>query len=243
MKTKPTEVERGHAIYTRRNLAFYDWWVLRVSNRRIWKCETEKILELYRAKLSSNHLEVGVGTGYFLEHGLLPPKGEARRLALLDISRACLDHTARRLEVYQPRIHQSNILEPLPFEERPFDSIAVNYVFHCLPGALDGKAGKACDHLIPFLKNDGVLFGSTLLGKNIQLPFLASFLMWIYNRLGILSNSQDSLGGIMETLSKRFKTFHVEVCGCVVLFWGQGLREAYRNAESHEPARSGKVDL
>ena len=50
-----------------------------------------------------------------------------------------------------------------------------------------------------------------------------------YNRKGIFSNTQDSLGGIMETLSKRFKTFNVEVRGCVVLFSGKGLREIYRN--------------
>ena len=226
MKAKPTEVDRAHAIYTRRNLAYYDWWALRVANRRIWKCETEKIMELYRAKLSSNHLEVGVGTGYFLERSL-PLPHERPRIALLDINRACLEHSARRLEAYQPRIHQNNVLEPRAFEERPFDSIAINYLLHCLPGAHESKAGKGCDHLIPYLKKDGVLFGSTVLGKDIQRPFLASFVMWLYNRLGIFSNTSDSLGGIMEILSKRFKTFHVEVCGCVVLFWGQGLREGH----------------
>ena len=221
MKAKRTEVDRAQAIYTKRTLEWYDWWVLGFSNRRIWQCETEKILELYRAKLSSNHLEVGVGTGYFLERSR--PAGEPR-LALLDRNRACLDHTARRLEAYRPRIHQADVLEPLSLEERRFDSIAINYLLHCLPGALEGKAGKVCDHLIPYLENDGVLFGSTILGKDIQRPFPAALVMWLYNWKGFFSNSQDSLGGIMEVLSKRFKTFHVEVCGCVVLFWAKGLR-------------------
>jgi hypothetical protein len=61
---------------------------------------------------------------------------------------------------------------------------------------------------------------------------MAKFLMRHYNRKGIFSNTQDSLGGIMETLSKRFKTFNVEVCGCVVLFWGKGLRDGYRHTEA-----------
>ncbi len=228
MKAELSDLDRAHAAYTKRSLALYDWWVLGVSNRRIWKCETEKILELYRAKLSPNHLEVGVGTGYFLEHSLsgLP------RIALLDINHECLDRTARRIAVYKPEVHQDNVLEPLHLKGKRFDSIAINYLLHCLPGALEGKAGKVCDHLIPFLEDDGVLFGSTILGLDIQRPLPAKLLMWHYNRKGIFSNTQDSLGGIMETLSKRFKTFNVEVCGCVVLFWGKGLRDGYRHEKS-----------
>jgi len=228
MKAELSDVDRAHAAYTKRSLAFYDWWVLGISNRRIWKCETEKILELYRAKLSPNHLEVGVGTGYFLEHSL----SGRPRIALLDINRDCLDRTARRIEAYKPEIHQENVLEPLHLKGKRFDSIAINYLLHCLPGALEVKAGKVCDHLVPFLENDGVLFGSTILGLDIQRPFFAKLLMGRYNKKGIFSNAQDSLGGIMETLSKRFKTFNVEVCGCVVLFWGKGLRDGYRHTES-----------
>jgi hypothetical protein len=36
----------------------------------------------------------------------------------------------------------------------------------------------------------------------------------------------------MEALSARFRTFNVEVCGCAVIFWGKGLREAYRNTQA-----------
>jgi SAM-dependent methyltransferase len=228
MKAELSDVDRAHAAYTRRSLGFYDWWVLGISNRHIWKCETEKILELYRAKLSANHLEVGVGTGYFLEHSL----SGMPRIALVDINRDCLDRTARRIAAYKPEVHQENVLEPLHLKGKRFDSIAINYLLHCLPGALEVKAGKVCDHLIPFLENDGVLFGSTILGLDIQRPFFAKLLMGRYNKNGIFSNAQDSLGGIMETLSNRFKTFNVEVCGCVVLFWGKGLRDDYRHAET-----------
>jgi SAM-dependent methyltransferase len=229
MKAELSDVDRAHAAYTRRSLAFYDWWVLGISNRSIWKCETEKILDLYRAKLSANHLEVGVGTGYFLEHSL--PEGYPR-IALLDINRDCLDRTAKRIAAYKPEVHQDNVLEPIQLKGERFDSIAINYLLHCLPGALEVKAGKVCDHLIPYLENDGVLFGSTILGLDIQRPMMAKLLMRQYNKKGIFSNTQDSLGGIMETLSKRFKTFNVEVRGCVVLFWGKGLRDGYRHADS-----------
>jgi hypothetical protein len=40
--------------------------------------------ELYARHLSANHLEVGVGTGYFLEHGEFPESEPG--LALLDLS-------------------------------------------------------------------------------------------------------------------------------------------------------------
>jgi len=228
MNAELSAPDLAHAARTKRRLAFYDWWVLGVTNQWIWKCRKAKFLDLYRGKRSGNHLEVGVGTGYFLRHSLtetLP------RIALLDINRDFLDHTARRIEACKPEIYHSDVLEPLHLGGRRFDSIAINSLLHCLPGALEVKAGMVCDQLLPFLANDGVLFGSTILGKDIQRPLAATWLMSHYNRKGAFSNSEDSLGGIMESLSMRFKTFNVEVCGCVVLFWGEGLRDGYRHEE------------
>lgn len=234
MKAGRSEVDRAHAIYTKRNLAVYDWWVLGFSNRRLWHCETERLVELYRARVSPNHLEVGVGTGYLLEHSL---PAETRRLALLDINPNCLDRTAKRLKAHHPEVHQENVLEPLLLRGARFDSIGLNYVLHCLPGRLEQKAPRVLDHLVPHLQDDGVLFGSTILGKDLPIPFAARVAMALYNRKGIFSNREDSLGGVMEALSARFRTFNVEVCGCVVLFWGRGLREAYQN--TRPPERKG----
>ncbi|MEM6915512.1 MAG: class I SAM-dependent methyltransferase [Verrucomicrobiota bacterium] len=227
MEAELTDVEKGYAVYTRRNLAFYDWWVLGISNQLIWRCPTEELLELYREHLSDNHLEVGVGTGYFLEKTL--PEGRPR-VALLDINRDCLEVASRRIENYRPEIHQENILEPLEIHGAGYDSIAINYLLHCLPGTLDTKAGQVMDHLAPYLHDKGTLFGSTILGADIKKPLLASLLMQKYNKKGIFSNTQDSLGAVMEALSTRFKTFNVEVQGCVLLFWGKGVKESYRES-------------
>lgn len=65
---------------------------------------------LYRRHLPSNHLEVGVGTGYFLEHSHFP--GPQPRLALLDLSPHCLERTAARLSRYAPEIYRANALAP-----------------------------------------------------------------------------------------------------------------------------------
>lgn len=225
MKAELSDVERAHAIYTKRNLAVYDWLVLGFSNAWLWHCPTEKLLDLYRAHITANHLEVGAGTGFFPAKTM--PSAQPR-LALLDINRNCLEKAAKRLVAFRPELHQENVLEPLLIRGARFDSIAVNYVLHCLPGRLDQKAAAVFDHLAPHLEDDGVIFGSTLLGLDIQRPLFARMAMALYNRKGIFSNTQDSLGGLMEALSARFRTFNVEVCGCAVIFWGKGLREAYR---------------
>lgn len=226
MKAETSGTERAQAVYSKSALALYDWWVLGISNRWIWKCRTEYILDLYRAHLTANHLEVGVGTGYFLLKSLTEGRS---RVSLFDLNRNCLEMASKKIAAFKPEVFQGDILEPLDLKGERYQSIGLNYVLHCLPGRLEVKAETVFDHLIPFLENDGTVFGATLLGSDIQRPLLARMLMHLYNRKGIFSNTQDSLGGMMEILSKRFRTFNVEVRGCAVLFWGKGLRDAYRN--------------
>jgi hypothetical protein len=54
-------VAKAHAIYTPSTLSIYDVLVHGLSNHVAWRCPTRKLLELYRANLSANHLEAGVG--------------------------------------------------------------------------------------------------------------------------------------------------------------------------------------
>jgi hypothetical protein len=60
-------IAKAHAIYTPSMMSIYDLLVHGVSNHLAWRCTTGKLLDLYRANLSANHLESGVGTGYFLD--------------------------------------------------------------------------------------------------------------------------------------------------------------------------------
>ncbi|MEM7698710.1 MAG: class I SAM-dependent methyltransferase [Verrucomicrobiota bacterium] len=214
-------VAKAAAVYTPTVLSLYDWWVLGLSNKRIWKCPTEQLLEFYQTHSSADQLEVGVGTGYFpdLAEGI-----EFSRLVLFDLNQDCLSRAAKRLERFRPQTFRGNILEPLELIADPFESISLNYLLHCLPGALETKAATVVDHLIPFLKEDGKIFGSTILGTDVEKPILARWLMKRYNAKGIFNNEHDSLGAMMEVLSERFRTFNVEVVGCVVLFWAKGLK-------------------
>ena len=56
------DADRGQAAFTRTGLALYDLVVLHGLCRWVWRCPNERILAAYRQHLSSNHLEVGVGT-------------------------------------------------------------------------------------------------------------------------------------------------------------------------------------
>lgn len=225
MRAKKSDVERAHAIYTKRTLAVYDWCVLRVMNRYFWGCENEILLDFYRSHVTGNHLEVGVGTGYYPSVAF-PKDGE--RLAFLDLNTHCLDRAMKLLADRHPERIMANVLEPIPQTMGEFSSISLYYVLHCLPGRLEEKAARVFDNLLPLLAGNGAIYGATVLGKDIQRNLRARIAMHLLNRRRIISNAEDSLGGLMEALSARFRVFEVEVHGCVVLFWGRGLRDAYR---------------
>ena len=84
MNVTREQVESGQAVYTTRVLKLYDFVVLGVSNRFIWKCPTPQQLQHYEQHLSVNHLDVGVGSGYFLDHCRFP--STPPRVALLDLN-------------------------------------------------------------------------------------------------------------------------------------------------------------
>jgi hypothetical protein len=61
------EVERGHEIYTPLVLRAYDLLVLGFSNRFVWRCRSMRILERYDRYAGRRHLDLGVGTGWYLD--------------------------------------------------------------------------------------------------------------------------------------------------------------------------------
>src|SRR5579872_5657388 len=157
-------VESTPVVFNQRMLKYYDR-LLEFTCNRVWHCPISRTLELYERHLSSNHLEVGVGTGYFLDHSHLP--GFQPRLALLDLSPDCLTRTATRLSRYAPEVYRADALALIELDVRRFDSIAMNYVLHCMPGALPEK-GIAFANLKPLLNASGALFGSTVLRHGVR---------------------------------------------------------------------------
>jgi hypothetical protein len=209
-----TAIAKGHAIYTPFMLSIYDLLVHSLSNRFAWRCSTRRLLDLYRANLSDNHLEAGVGTGFFLDRA---GDGRLNRLVAIDINRHCLDRAARRLARFNPTLQQVNLLAPITLNLAPFSSIGFTYVLHCLPGRISEKL-VSVDHLRPLMKNDAMLFGATILGRGIAPNWAARALLDLYNVKGVFSNREDDLASLSSGLRQRFDKVEIETQGCVAIF-------------------------
>ena len=212
------QVRAGQAVYTRKLLSIYDLYVLGFSNRFIWQCPSRNILSHYNRLISGNHLDVGVGTGYFLDRCQFP--SNSPRVALMDLNPNSLAFASQRIARYRPEAYRQSILEPIEADIPGFDSVGVNYLLHCLPGSMTDKT-VAFDYLLPLMNPGAVLFGSTLLQAGVHRSRAAIKLMDFYNRKGIFSNTEDSLTQLEKALSQRFSHVAIETVGCVALFSGR----------------------
>ena len=167
VEPSPEQVAAGHAFYTRRSLAVDDLAILGYFSRLAWRCPAHRIVDHYDQHVSANHLDVGVGTGYFLDHCQFPASSGPPRLALLDISSACLDAARKQIARLHPETILANALEPIHYDGPRFDSIGMNYVLHCLPGDMESKA-VAIDHLTALANPGASVFGATLLHDGVH---------------------------------------------------------------------------
>jgi SAM-dependent methyltransferase len=203
----------GQKHYTRSFLRIYDPLVLGLFGNLVWRCPTRRLVEHYNRHLSSRHLDVGPGTGYFLDRAAVPP---STQLALLDPNANVLAHAARRLARLAPSTVQADVLEPLPTEER-FDSAALNYVVHCLPGPMEAKA-PAIRNVAAVLDANGVLFGATVLGTPDVHTRLSRLALRDNNRRGIFDNLDDTEEGLRRILEASFADVQIEMVGSVAIF-------------------------
>lgn len=206
---------KAQAVYTEDILSEYDKIVVGFSARFLWKCSARKILKLYNQNVSACHLDVGVGSGYYLDKCRF--RSKSPEITLLDLNANSLEYTSKRIERYQPFCHQASVLEPISLESNRFDSVAINYLLHCLPGTLTTKA-VVFQHLKPLMKDGAILFGSTILGEGVKHNYLGKLLMNIYNNTGIFNNWQDSAEDLKEGLALHFSSYSVQVIGCTALF-------------------------
>lgn len=215
-----TQTQKGQAIYNKAVLKIYDLWVLGFSNKFLWKCKTINLERHFSKHLSHNHLDVGVGTGYFLKKCL---KKETKRIALFDLNENSLNSAASKIKKYSPEKYRVNILEKIDLECENFDSISINFLLHCLPNSIKEKA-VVFKHLRKYLNTGGIIFGSTILNHNIKKNFLAKKLMEKYNQKGIFDNREDSLEELEIELNRYFDNVEIEVIGCVAIFKAQKIR-------------------
>lgn len=215
MDVTEEQIVAGQAVYTKQTLRAYDFVVLGLSNRFIWKCSTARLLEHYNAHVTANHADVGVGTGYFLDKCRFPTSSP--RIALIDLNQTALDFASRRIARYRPETYRRSVFEPLRIDAPKFDSVGLNYLLHCLPGSMQSKS-VAFDHMKALMNPGAVLFGSTLLHGGVHRGRFAQRLMKLYNEKGIFSNEADDLDRLEVELRARFRDVSVEVVGCAALF-------------------------
>lgn len=218
MAFSPRRVKAGQALYTRSFLSIYDWFALGLNCRFLWQCPSDRVLRLYNEHVTGNHMDVGVGTGYFLDNCRFPTPNP--RLAIVDLNPNSLAVARKRLARYSPEVYRRNVLEPLGISTRRFDSIGLSHVLHCLPGTTESKA-VVFEHLKVLLNPGGVLFGTTLLYGDVKRSFMATCIFWLNNLLGIMTNREDDPQGLKHSLEQHFAENHVEVVGCEALFWAR----------------------
>lgn len=214
-------------LYTPFILWLYDFVVHTLSNQFAWCCSSKNILiPFFQGHLpeGKNHLDVGVGTGYFLYHS------NARlssydSIFLMDMNANALAQTKRRLESagVSPEIIHSilhDATRPWDKEQPPmFDSISAFYLLHCLSGSMAEKVQTVVSALKPHLNPvTGVLYGATILGDEAGHNALGRCLLEIYNWKGVFGNRGDKEGDLRDALKEHFKEVDVQRHGKVALF-------------------------
>lgn len=213
--------ERGAAIYSRAVLGFYDTLVVKISNSWIWRSPSKIMLDLYHHLISDDHLDIGPGTGWYLAHTHL---SKLNTLSLLDLNQNSLDVTARRLvragtiPAEQLHTHTGNILDAATLPHHQFSSVSANYLLHCLPSD-PAMRNTAMTNIAGLLTDDGVFFGSTVLGDSAGHNLAGRGLMNLYNRLNIFDNRTDNAQTVRNLISQHFhRVDRFTVSGTVVTF-------------------------
>ena len=208
------DVHAGQRVYTRRVLSAYDLLVLGLSCRFIWRCPKALMLASYDRNVGARHVEFGVGTGYLLDHCRMGPEPS---VTLVDLNPEALDTAAARIARYRPVKVRADVLDRVPLDDASADSLALNFLLHCVPGTWEQKDAVFAN-AARIVRPGGRIFGSTILAAGVPRRWPAPALMGLYNRKGIFHNATDDLAGLTDRLSERFDDVTVNVHGCVAVF-------------------------
>jgi SAM-dependent methyltransferase len=214
---------RGQADYSRALLRAYDRVVLGFVAWFVWRTPTQELVDRYRRRIREPHLDVGPGTGYFLEESHLP---DGSRVTIVDPNPNVLEHASGKLTRLDVTAVEADALKPLPVDG-PFESAALHMVLHCLPGPLSRKA-LAIANMAAVLTPTGVLFGATILGRSGPHTWLAQRVLSVFNKRGAFDNLADSEEGLREILEASFEHVELETVGSALIF-------AATNPRRHAP--------
>ncbi|KAL9638290.1 MAG: hypothetical protein Q9164_001648 [Protoblastenia rupestris] len=204
----------GANIYSNWLLAIYDWWVLGIVSTYAWRCPTASILlPFFRQHVSSNHLDIGVGTGYYLAKSDVPA---STSVTLLDLNQNSLDAAKARFGRPSAETIMHDIFEPLDPSQK-YGSISMFYLLHCLPGPVERKMA-IFEHLKHNLTPDGVIYGANILGSKVKHNVFGKIILAGGNKEGFFDNRQDSAEAMERELKKHFKDVRCDVVGVIFMF-------------------------
>ena len=204
---------RGWRGYTPFLLRIYDPIVLGVVAKVVWRIPKEALLESFRQLIGPTHLEVGPGTGWFLEKS---GRLASTSLTILDPNPNVLRHVTERLRDVPITAIEADVLKPLPVDG-PFASAGFNAVLHCLPGPPEYKEA-ALRNIAAVLAPDGVLFGATVLGRSGNHTWLGQRVLTVFNRQGGFDNLEDSAVWLRAALERSFESVEVSEVGSLAVF-------------------------
>jgi SAM-dependent methyltransferase len=213
----PTQEEAlaGAAHYSPLLLTAYDPWVLGFVCWAVWRCPRRNMLRLYNRNVGERHLDLGPGTGFFLQRSWYSTS--TPQLTLVDLNDNVLRKAAKRLSKYRPALYRRDVLQPLNLGTARFDSVGMNFLLHCLPGGIPHKA-TVFDHARHYVEPGGRIFGSTVLAHGVWHGKFAPRALELLNKDGVMSNENDSLDQLDAELATRFRNYRVTPCGSVALF-------------------------
>ncbi|KAF5630118.1 methyltransferase [Fusarium sp. NRRL 52700] len=235
----PVASYAGPSGYTPFSLSIYDAYVLRFSMPVYWGCSTKKdLLPLFSDNFSKRHVDIGVGTGYFLVEAIQDARRDPgdQHVTLVDLSEHSLATARERVQSRHPEVDIRCILanagDPLPgsLRDEKFDSASLFLILHCMSGPTTSKA-KAIANAKSLLTSQGVLVGCTVLGKQWEKTdggyviknekprgMLAGLALRLYNERGIFDNWQDDPNVLGEALKAEFDEVETSVVDLMFLF-------------------------
>lgn len=205
---------RPAATAGRFSLAGHDAMAIGLPYRLVWRCPKAVMLAGYDRNVGGNHLELGVGTGYFLDRCRFPRPRP--RVTLVDADGTRLRAGAERIARYDPETIHADVLEPLPVPAGTYDSVGMS-LLHRVPGDWQAKSA-AFANAASALRPGGRAFGSTILASGVPVPTVARAVMSVSNRRGAMHNRYDDLTGLRIELERHFVGYRVELHGCVAVF-------------------------
>ena len=204
---------RGQSDYSPALLRLYDPLVLGPIALYVWRFPVNEHTNYYPEHIRPNHLDIGPGTGYFLEHAGLP---DGSKVTILDPNANVLRYVKRRLLRLDVTAVEADVLKPFPIPG-PFDSVGLSMVLHCLPGPLERKA-LAIENIARVMAPGGVLFGASVLGPSAPHTRLGRAFLWAFNRRAAFSNLDDTEAGLHDILGRSFHNVELKTVGGIAVF-------------------------